>query len=53
MNVLCIGGRVVGEAIATELVSSFLSAKMGDEVRYQRRLDKLNAIEALHFESSG
>ena len=53
MNVLCIGGRVVGEAIATELVSAFLSAKMGDEVRYQRRLDKLNAIEALNFESSG
>ena len=50
MNVLCIGGRVVGEAIATELVTAFLSAKMGEEVRYQRRLDKLNAIEASNFE---
>ncbi len=52
MNVLCIGGRVVGEAIATELVHAFLSAKMGDEVRYQRRLDKLNAIEASNFGSN-
>lgn len=49
MNVLCIGGRVVGEAIATELVKAFLSAKMGDEVRFQRRLDKLNAIESSNF----
>ena len=49
MNVLCIGGRVVGEAIAEELVSAFLSANMGDEERYQRRLEKLNAIEASNF----
>ena len=51
MNVLCIGGRVVGEAIATELVKAFLSVTMGDEVRFQRRLDKLNAIEASNVAS--
>lgn len=51
MNVLCIGGRVVGDAIATELVRAFLSANMGDEVRFQRRLDKLIAIEASNFAS--
>ena len=49
MNVLCIGGRVVGDAIATELVSAFLGASMGDEVRYHRRLQKLNDIEAANF----
>ena len=49
MNVLCIGGRVVGDAIATELVQAFLSARMGSEFRFQRRLDKLNAIEAANF----
>ena len=49
MNVLCIGGRVVGDAIATELVLAFLSARMGSEFRFQRRLDKLNAIEAANF----
>ncbi len=51
MNVLCIGGRVVGDAIATELVRAFLSANMGDETRFQRRLDKLIAIEATNFNS--
>ena len=51
MNVLCIGGRVVGDAIATELVRAFLSANMGDETRFQRRLDKLIAIESSNFAS--
>ncbi len=49
MNVLCIGGRVVGEAIAIELVHSFLSAEMGSEERYRRRLEKLNRIEDANF----
>ena len=49
MNVLCIGGRVVGDAIAVELVQSFLSAEMGSEERYHRRLRKLNNIEDENF----
>ena len=49
MNVLCIGGRVVGDAIADELVTAFLGAKMGDEMRYHRRLEKLNKIETENF----
>ena len=49
MNVLCIGGRVVGDAIATELVEAFLSAEMGEEIRFHRRLQKLNDIEAHNF----
>ena len=49
MNVLCIGGRVVGDAIATELVEAFLSADMGEEIRFHRRLQKLNDIEAKNF----
>ncbi len=51
MNVLCIGGRVVGEAIATQLVEAFLSASMGDEHRFHRRLQKLIDIETANFES--
>ena len=51
MNVLCIGGRVVGDAIATELVEAFLAAEMGEEVRFHRRLQKLNNIEAQNFGS--
>lgn len=51
MNVLCIGGRVVGDAIAPELVNAFLSANMGKEERFHRRLNKLNDIEAANFGS--
>ena len=51
MNVLCIGGRVVGDAIATELVEAFLAAELGEEIRFHRRLQKLNNIEAQNFGS--
>jgi ribose 5-phosphate isomerase B len=45
MNVLCLGARVVGIAVATELVKSFLSAKYTGEERHQRRLNKVLEIE--------
>ena len=51
MNVLCIGGRVVGDAIATALVEAFLGAQMGSEERFHRRLNKLNNIEDENFGS--
>ncbi len=49
MNVLCIGARVIGEAIATDLVKAFLAAEMGPDERFQRRLNKLVAIEEINF----
>lgn len=45
VNVLCLGSRVVGPALAEELVSAFLSAKFSREDRYLRRLDKIKALE--------
>lgn len=46
MNVLCIGARVVGVALAEDLVKSFMAANLEvDEPRFQRRLDKVTAIE--------
>jgi ribose 5-phosphate isomerase B len=45
MNVLCLGGRVVGVALARELVESFLDAKFTGEERHVRRLNKVRAIE--------
>src|SRR4030095_7573971 len=45
MNVLLMGGRVVGESVAMELVRAFLDAKYTHEERHQRRLNKVNAIE--------
>ncbi len=46
MNVLCMGARVVGVALAEELVKSFIAANLeASEPRFQRRLDKVAAIE--------
>lgn len=45
MNVLCLGARVIGSALATEIVEAFLGATFSGEQRHQRRLDKILAIE--------
>lgn len=44
-NVLCMGGRVVGPGLATELVEVFLNTAF-EGGRHQRRIDKISAIEA-------
>ncbi len=46
MNVLCLGGRIVGEEVAKQLVKAFVSAKFSGEERHRRRLEKVLAIEA-------
>jgi ribose 5-phosphate isomerase RpiB len=46
MNVLVLGGRVIGPELARELIGAFLNAQFTGEARHQRRLDKVNAIEA-------
>lgn len=45
MNVLCLGGRIVGAGLAWELVMAFLAAKFSGAERHQRRLDKVLALE--------
>lgn len=45
MNVLCIGSRVIGSALAHDIVASFLGATFSGEPRHQRRLDKILAFE--------
>ncbi len=45
MNVLCLGARVVGEAVVEELVQAFLGARFTNEERHARRLGKVLAIE--------
>jgi ribose 5-phosphate isomerase B len=45
MNVLCLGSRVVGAALAQDIVTSFLGAAFCGEARHQRRLDKILDIE--------
>ena len=45
MNVLCLGARVIGGALALDLVTAFLGATFSGEERHQRRLDKIFAFE--------
>ena len=45
VNVLVLGGRVIGEALARELVRAFAGATFSDEERHLRRLAKVDAIE--------
>jgi ribose 5-phosphate isomerase B len=45
MNVIVLGARVVGIAIAQELVAAFVSAAFTNEERHLRRLNKVRAIE--------
>ncbi len=45
VNVLCLGGRVVGEELAAELVKAFLPAQFTGEERHERRVGKIKAIE--------
>lgn len=45
MNIACLGGRVVGPALALELIDRFLGAKFSGAERHRRRLAKVHALE--------
>jgi ribose 5-phosphate isomerase B len=45
MNVICIGGRTVGAAVAWDLVQAFLSARFSGAERHMRRLGKVASLE--------
>lgn len=45
MNVLCVGARIVGTAVAEELVTAFLQAQPSHEDRHRRRFEKVLRIE--------
>ena len=45
INMLCMGGRVIGPALARELINTFLAACFSATERHQRRLAKVTALE--------
>jgi ribose 5-phosphate isomerase B len=45
MNILCMGGRTVGSAVAWDLVQTFLAAEFSQAERHLRRLKKVALIE--------
>ena len=46
MNILSMGGRTVGPAVAWDLVQTFLSAEFSQAERHLRRLGKVASLEA-------
>ncbi len=45
MNVFCLGGKVIGSALACELIETFLTARFSGAERHKRRLAKVHALE--------
>lgn len=46
LNILCLGARVIGPALARTLVDAFLTATFSGEERHMTRLGKIDAIES-------
>jgi ribose 5-phosphate isomerase B len=53
MNVLVLGARVIGSALAQELVDGFLAAQFNHEERHRRRLQKIKALEQRYAKFKG
>ena len=48
-NVLCIGGKIIGSAIAMEIVKAWMTtAYLSDNDRYTKRVNKVLEIDAKH-----
>jgi ribose 5-phosphate isomerase B len=45
LNMICLGGRVIGHGLAWELVQTFLAARFSGAARHRRRLAKVAEIE--------
>jgi ribose 5-phosphate isomerase B len=51
-NVLCLGARVIGPAIAAELAAAFCAAQFSGEERHARRIGKVLTMERDGMEAS-
>jgi ribose 5-phosphate isomerase B len=45
MNIICMGGRTVGPAVAWDLVQTFLASEFSGAERHTRRLSKIVSLE--------
>jgi len=46
VNVMCLGAQIVGAWLARDLVAAFLAARFSTEEEFQRRVEKLRAMES-------
>ena len=49
MNVLCLGGRVIGDELAKEIVTAYLGAKFFETGNYLKRVNKVKELEDQQF----
>jgi len=49
LNILCLGARIIGPAVAEELVRCFLEASFSNQERHQNRLNKIAVTEEKNF----
>jgi ribose 5-phosphate isomerase B len=47
INIICLGGRVLGYSLAWDLVQTFLGARFSGAERHRRRLAKMAALEKI------
>jgi ribose 5-phosphate isomerase B len=47
MNIICLGGRVIDQSLAWDLVKIFLSAQFSNAERHRRRLVKVTELESI------
>jgi ribose 5-phosphate isomerase B len=48
MNIICLGGRIIGHSLAYEIVKIFLSARFSGAERHLRRIAKVAELESHH-----
>lgn len=47
VQVMCLGGQIVGHTVALELINSFLNAKFSTSEEFRRRVDKLTQMDSI------
>jgi len=53
MNLICLGGRVIGPMLIWELATAFLQAEYDGGERFERRLQKVIALERQPMQRGG
>ena len=53
MNILVLGARIVGAALAVELLDTFLGARFSGEERHRRRIGKVRQLEGRDWSGEG
>jgi ribose 5-phosphate isomerase B len=48
-NVLCLGGKIIGSALALEIVRTWMTTDFLPEEKYMRRVEKVKAISEKHL----